>query len=305
MPNFQVTLLGTSSSQPFHGRYPSAQILKHDQNKYLIDCGEGTQMQMTRYGIKRNKIKAIFISHLHGDHVYGLPGLLTSFMHFSRSESLEIYGPLGIKDFVQCTLDISNANLGFELIIKEVQILHQTIYSDSSVTVKTIPLKHNIPTVGYSFEETIENYKINPEKIKTYNLDFDQIKKLKSGLDIQLENGYVLKVEEACYSKERSRKYCYLSDTTYFEDVIPMIQNASLIYHETTYLKDMNELAIARLHSTTEHASTIAKLADVGGLIIGHYSSRYKDVEIFESECRQIFEHTWLGIEGKEYEIRR
>lgn len=305
MADFEITLLGTSSSQPSHGRFPSSQLVKYDETLYMIDCGEGTQIQLLHFRVKRNRIKVIFISHLHGDHIFGLPGLITSFMHYSRVDPLHVIGPFGIKLFLETCIQTSASEIGFDLIIQEVDAAqYQTVYADSLITVDALPLKHRIPTMGFIVKENLEKYKINPLKIEEYGLKYHMIKALKNGDDVVLEDGRVVTREEACFPKQKARRYVYLSDTVYDEDLIPYIEKAELIYHETTYLKDMNETAMERMHSTTEHAALIAQKADVGELIVGHYSSRYKDVRFFETECRELFPATFLGIEGKKYAVK-
>lgn len=304
MSDFEVTLLGTSSSQPSHGRFPTSQIVKYDESLYMIDCGEGTQIQLLNFKVKRNRIKVIFVSHLHGDHIFGLPGLVTSFMHYSRVDPLLIIGPFGIKAFIETCLETSASGLQYELIIREVDAtIAQHLYSDDLIDVTSIPLKHRIPTMGFSIKENLVKFKINPKKIEEYGLKYHMIKMLKSGENVTLENGYVITPEEACFPKHQARRYVYLSDTVYDETLIPQIENAELIYHETTYLNDMEAAALDRMHSTSGQAATIAKKANVAELIIGHYSSRYKDVRVFEKECRAIFPNTKLGIEGNKYPV--
>lgn len=305
MSDFEVTLLGTSSSQPSHGRFPTSQLVRYDESLYMIDCGEGTQIQLLNLKVKRNRIKVIFISHLHGDHIFGLPGLVTSFMHFSRKEPLTIIGPIGLKNFLETCIQASASVIGFELTIKEVDAnVSQLIYTDNLMDVFSVPLKHRIPTMGFCFKENLLKFKINPLKIEQYNIKYQMIKQLKSGLDVVLDDGYVLTPQEACFPKLKARSYFFLSDTVYDETLIPIIEHAELIYHETTYLKDMNAEALERKHSTTEQAAWIAKKANVGEMIIGHYSSRYKDLKFFELECKAIFPNTKLGIEGNKYQIK-
>jgi ribonuclease Z len=226
-------------------------------------------------------------------------------MHYSRVEPLLIIGPIGIKSFIETCITTSESVIGFEIIIEEYDAkVSQIVYSDNLIDVTAIPLNHRIPTMGFSIKENLTKYKINPEQIEKHQLKYHSIKQLKEGKNITLENGNILTPEEACFPKKKARRYVYLSDTVYDENLIPYIENAELIYHETTYLKDMNDAAIERMHSTTEHAALIAKKANVGRLIIGHYSSRYKDIKLFEHECQAIFPNTLLGIEGKKYEVR-
>lgn len=299
MPDFELTILGTSSSQPAFGRFPSCHILQCGNNLYMIDCGEGSQMQLSKYNVKRSKIKTIFITHMHGDHIYGLPGVVTSFMHFNRQEALTIVGPYGLKHYIEVSLQASKAMLGFDLIIHEHDAsIHQTVYSDEKIRAQSIPLTHNVPTMGFLFNEQVNYLRLDKNFIQNLELSFDDMKALKNGYDIVYKDGKTIKSSEACLPKNKGVSYAYLSDTAYNEDIIPLIAEVDVIYHETTYLNDMNREATARMHSTSIQAATIAKMANVGTLICGHYSSRYKSIDQFEEECKSIFPNTILGKEG-------
>jgi ribonuclease Z len=305
MPDFELTILGTSSSQPAFGRFPSCHILQCGNNIYMIDCGEGSQMQLSKYHIKRSKIKTIFITHLHGDHIYGLPGVVTSFMHFNRQDSLTIIGPHGIKYYIEASLQASKAMLGFDLIVQEYDAsVHQSLYIDEKINVQSIPLVHNIPTMGFLFREQVNYLRLDKNFIANLDLSFDEMKALKNGEDIVYKNELTIKSTDACLPKNKGVTYAYLSDTAYNEDVVSYIQDTDVIYHETTYLKDMNEEATARMHSTSIQAATIAKKANVGTLICGHYSSRYKSIDLFEEECKSVFPNTILGKEGLSLKIQ-
>jgi ribonuclease Z len=299
MPNFELTILGTSSSQPAFGRFPTCQILQCGNNLYMIDCGEGSQIQLSKYNIKRAKIKVIFISHMHGDHVYGLPGVITSFMHFNRKDQLTIIGPTGIKMFVEACLAASKAHLGFPLIIEEFDTtISQCVHTDNKVNVTSIPLKHGIPTMGYLFTEEVTYRRLDKSLISSMSLSHNDMKALKNGEDIILSDGKMIKSEDVCLPINLPIKYGFISDTAYDETIIPIIQGATAIYHETTYLNEMELEATARFHSTTIQAATIAKKANVGKLFCGHYSSRYKLIDEFENECRSVFTESYLGYEG-------
>jgi ribonuclease Z len=305
MPDFELTILGTSSSQPAFGRFPSCHILQCGNNLYMIDCGEGSQMQLSRFHIKRSKIKTVFISHLHGDHIYGLPGVITSFMHFNRQEPLTIIGPYGIRFYIEASLQASKALLGFDLDIHEYDAaIHQQMYTDEKIDVLSIPLLHNIPTMGFLFKEQVNYLRLDKNFIQNLDLSFDEMRALKNGEDILYKDGQTIKSEEACLPKNKGVTYAYLSDTAYNEDVVPLIKDVDVIYHETTYLHDMHTEATARLHSTSIQAASIAKMANVGTLICGHYSSRYKSIEQFENECKSIFPNTILGKEGLSLKIQ-
>jgi ribonuclease Z len=299
MPDFELTILGTSSSQPAYGRFPSCQILQCGNNLYMIDCGEGSQMQMSRYHIKRSKIKAVFISHLHGDHIYGLPGVITSFMHYNRQDKLILIGPKGLGYYIEACLVSSKAKLEFEVEIKEYDAAYsQEVYRDSKISVVSVPLKHNIPTMGYLFKEEVNYLRLNKNFIASLDLTHEDMKALKNGKDIVYRDGQIIRSADACLSKNEGVSYAYISDSAYDESIVPLIENVDVIYHETTYLKDMEEEASVRMHSTSVQAAAIAKKANSSTLICGHYSSRYKCIDQFEAECKSVFEASILGKEG-------
>lgn len=304
MNAFELTLLGTSSSQPAFGRFPTSQILRYHNDLYMIDCGEGTQIQLAQYKVKRNQIGVIFISHLHGDHIFGLPGVITSFLHYSRTAPLSIIGPTGIKKYVDTCLELSGSHLSFALEIVEMDAtVKQVIYEDQHLKVNSLPLKHRLPTMGFVFEEKPRERKLRPDKIEEYQLSHLEMKRLKADLPVVRENGLTLLPDEVNYPKSSPRRYAFLSDTIYDPSLVDAIKQVNVVYHETTYLCDMEKEAILRMHATTYQAATIARDAQAGMLITGHYSSRYKNVEPFEEECRTLFENTQLGLEGRVYPI--
>lgn len=305
MPNrFELTVLGTNSSYPANDRMLSSQVLTIGSNKYLIDCGEGTQMQLAKFKIKRTSIGAIFISHLHGDHLYGLPGLITSFSHFERTQPLTIYGPVGIKRYLDTTFDISQARIGFKLTIHETDTeVSKAIFEDNRVTVFNFPLSHRIPTQGFVFEEKVPYLPIIAAKIEEYGLDYNEIRILKKGVSVHRESGMTILPEHVCNPKPKARKYVYMSDTSYLNQFPDVCKNADLLYHETTYLDALQEIALERGHSTSMEAARVAKNLNADRLLFGHFSSRYKDVSEFETECRTIFPNSHAAVEGKTYEI--
>lgn len=304
MNTFELTLLGTSSSQPAFGRFPTSQILRYHNDLYMIDCGEGCQIQLSQYKIKRNLIGVIFISHLHGDHIFGLPGVITSFLHYSRTAPLHIIGPFGIKKFVDTCIQLSGSQLNYTLIVTEFDAtLSQTLYEDRNLCVKSLPLQHRLPTMGYIFEEKPQFRKLRPEKIELFRLSHQEIKTLKADQPVTREDGSILQPDEFNYPKSRPRRYAYLSDTIYDPSLVDAIKDVNVVYHETTYLSDMEKEAQNRMHATSWQAASIAAAANAGMLITGHYSSRYKDLSAFETECRTLFENTQLGLEGGVYPI--
>ncbi len=304
MNAFELTLLGTSSSQPAFDRFPTSQVLRYHNDLYLIDCGEGTQIQLSRYKIKRNQIKTIFISHLHGDHIFGLPGVVTSFLHYSRKEPLLIIGPVGIRQFVDTCLGLSQAQLNFELNIAEYDAsVSQTVYTDGNLEVKSLPLSHRLPTMGYLFKERIQERNLDVQKLPIYRLSVDEMKTLKTDRAVIRSNGQRVEPDEVCLPKTALRTYAFLSDTVFLPSIVDEIKGVDVLYHETTYLNDMEKEAILRQHSTSGQAAEIAKRAQAGLLITGHYSSRYKLLDAFLTECSEIFPNTRLGREGEVYSI--
>jgi ribonuclease Z len=302
---FQVQILGSNSAFPAFGRFPSAQILNHNETLFLIDCGEGTQIQMTRYHIKRSKINQIFVSHLHGDHVFGLPGLITSYTQLGREKPIHIFGPVGIQKMMEAIMDLSGSRINFD--IQYTELRHEgmdKIFSTSYLEVFAFPLKHRIATYGYRFLEKERPLRMKKEKITQYQLTTEQILDAKSGCDLNL-NGQLIPVEELTETPEKPRSYAYCSDTAYDEKIIPFIQNTNLLYHETTFMEDKSDLAAYSKHSTTKEAGKIARMAKAGCLITGHYSSRYKDLSPLLEEVQSEFPNTRLGIEGEIYEVPR
>lgn len=300
---FQVQILGSNSAFPAFGRFPSAQILNHNEALFLIDCGEGTQIQLTRYHIKRSKINQIFVSHLHGDHIFGLPGLITSYTQLGREMPIHIFGPVGIKKMMESILLLSGSRINFEIQFTELSHEdNQLILSTPYLEIFAFPLKHRITTYGYRFLEKDRPLRMKKEKINEYQLTTEQILDAKSGGDL-LINGRIVPVEELTEVPDKPRSFAYCSDTAYDERIIPFIQNTNLLYHETTFMHDKSELAAFSKHSTSIEAGIIARKAGVSCLLTGHYSSRYKDLSPLLAEVKKEFPNTRLGIEGEIYEV--
>ncbi len=300
---FEVTILGVNSAFPVHGRHPSCQIVNFAERLYMIDCGEAAQIQVAKYKVKRNKLDHIFISHMHGDHCYGLPGLLTSFALGGRTEPLFLHGPTGIKKFIDVIIEVSGAYMPYDLNIKEYDTeTCNNIPLTSNLKVTTFPMKHRIPTMGFRFQEIITGYNINPTKIKEYDLSIDEIKAVKSGgnlkrLDLVIDNSDLI------ISPSNPRSYSYCSDTVYDLELVPYILDSSLLYHETTYLSGLETIAGERFHTTLGQAINIAQRSNIDNMIIGHYSSRYPDVNVFLDEGLPLYSGLKLGIEGSTYEV--
>jgi len=295
----ELTILGFNSAIPTINANPTSQYLNIRDSGILIDCGEGTQVQLRKAKIKFNSINQIFISHLHGDHVFGLLGLISSLSLLGRENSLTIFGPKGIKDFVENQLKIVQSYHEFELIFHELASKEsELIFENTKYSVHTIPLKHRIYTNGYLFREKQSSRKLNMEEIKKYpEIEICDYQNLKSGNDFILSDGFVLKNSSLTFDPLIPKSYAFCSDTIYNEKIIPIIKNVDLLYHEATFLDAFKEMAIKTGHSTSLEAGIIAQKANVKKLIIGHFSNRYSDYEILLEESKTVFPNTFLPQE--------
>lgn len=291
-----LTILGYNSAIPTVKSAPTAQFLEMSERNFLIDCGEGTQVQLRRAKAKFSKINHIFISHLHGDHCFGLPGLVSSFQLLGRETPLHIYGPKGIKELMEVILKLTETNKGFDLIFHELESKKsELIFEDNRVEVHTIPLKHRVYCNGYLFKEKLKSRHLNMQEIKKYpEIEICDYQNIKNGKDFILKDGYILKNEILTLPPEASVSYAFCSDTQYSESIVPIIQGVDLLYHEATFLDEMKDLAKYTGHSTALEAAKIAQKAKVKKLILGHFSNRYSDYTEFEREARTIFENTFV-----------
>ena len=297
--DFELTILGSNSAIAQHGRYPTSQLLQIHNQYYLIDCGEGTQDRLKQYSSKWFKINYIFISHLHGDHYFGLIGLLTTFNLLKRTDKLVIFAPPELEKILQIQFDASNTKLNFTL---EFNITNDNgfnkLMENNSVEIFSFPLQHKVPTTGFLFIEKSFKRKINIEKIIKLDINNKKYKLLQDGLDIEDEYGNIYKNEELTLDPRLPRKFAFCSDTKYNETIIEYIKDVDLLYHEATFMEDASTRATETGHSTAIQAATIAKKASAKKLLIGHYSSRYKDLEPLHQEAKSIFEETFLSKEG-------
>ncbi len=301
---FELTILGTNSAIPANGRFPTAQVLNVQENYFLIDCGEGTLVRLQECDVKSGRIDQIFISHLHGDHVYGLMGLITTYSLFRRERPLDIYAPAGIREFIEVQLQSSYTELVYPLNINIVDTeKHQKIFENNLVEVHSIPLIHRIPTTGYLFREKKRKPNIRPEKIQEYSLEVSQILAAKRGEAVKLEDGRTLHNSELTIPAPEPRAFAFCSDTMYSEAIIPHIKGVDLLYHESTFLEERKERARATMHSTALQAATIAKKAAAKKLVLGHYSSQHRDIAAFELEAGRVFKNVVAGIEGMVVDI--
>ncbi len=290
----KLTILGFNSAIPTVNSSPTAQILEMEERHFLIDCGEGTQVQLRKAKAKFSKINNIFISHLHGDHCFGLPGLISSFRLLGRETPLHIYGPKGIKEMLETIFRLSETNKGFELVYHELSSKNsEKIFEDQRIEVFTIPLDHRIYCNGYLFKEKLKERHLNMVEISKYpEIETCDYHNLKRGKDFVLSDGFVLKNESLTTEPSPSVSYAFCSDTRYSEKIIPTIKGVDVLYHEATFLHDLKEMADYTGHSTALEAATIAKKAEVGKLILGHFSNRYLDTSVFKAEAQTVFENS-------------
>ncbi|WP_298778217.1 ribonuclease Z [uncultured Polaribacter sp.] len=303
--SLKLTILGCHSATPRVNAFPTSQYLEINNRHFLIDCGEGTQRLMRKYKVGFSKINHIFISHLHGDHFYGLIGLLSTYGILSREKELHIYGPKGIKEVTLLQLKISQSHAKFPMIFHELSSKEsELIFEDDKVSVRTIPLSHRVYTNGYLFTEKEKPRKLNMINIGGYEeigrADFLNIK---AGKDVVLSNGKIISNKELTIAPKKSLSYAFCSDTKYKPDIVPIIENTDLLYHEATFLSDKEDLAKKTKHSTAEQAAKIAKKANVNQLIIGHYSGRYSNLSLFKEEAQLTFKNTDIAETGKIFSI--
>jgi ribonuclease Z len=300
----KLTILGCYAATPRTITNPTSQILEIRNRMFLIDCGEGTQVQLRKNKLKFSKINHIFISHLHGDHFYGLVGLISTFMLLNRQTDLHVYGPKGIKEIILLQLRYSNSFTGYNLYFHELESKEsEVVFEDEKVIVKTIPLKHRVYTNGYLFQEKPKERKLNVEAVEKYKIDTAYFRKIKYGGNITLNNGTIILNAELSFDPEPTKSYAFCSDTMYDESIIPLIQNVDVLYHETTFLESEADKAEKTMHSTAKEAARIAKLANVKQLLLGHYSTRYSSIELFKEEAETIFPNVLLGDDGKVFDF--
>jgi len=299
---FDITVLGCSSALPAFGRYPSSQLLHIAGRYFLIDCGEGAQMQLRRYSLKFQRIEHIFISHLHGDHYLGLPGLLSSMHLLGRTEPLDIYADQGLAEILDVNNKYSGTTLRYPVHFHPLNFSEPAIlFDDDKVKISTLILKHSIPCCGFVFEEKQRPRKLIKEKIEALQIPIAALELLKTGDDYTTPEGIVIVNGELTTSPLPPRKYAYCSDTIFNTDIVPQLQDADLVYHESTFMEDMHSRAEQTMHSTAKDAATIAKEANAKRLLLGHFSARYKNLEPLQDEARSIFPQSYLAVEGEKY----
>ena len=297
---FQLKILGNNSAIPAHDRNQTSQLLQLESRYILVDCGEGTQIQLSNQNIRTGRIKTILISHLHGDHYFGLIGLISTMHLFHRKHKLTVFAPPELEKILELQLQASETRLCFDLEI--IPLIHEglkEIHKEEQFTIQAFPLEHGINCYGFLIKENPKQWRINKEKLPE-NMRIQEIITLKKGDNVLNEDGSIkYALEEYTLPPRPSRSYAYCSDTRYNEDIIPFIKNIDLLYHESTFADEMEDRANLTHHSTATQAATIAKKAGVKKLLLGHYSTRYKDPTPLLDEARKIFDETYLTHEGE------
>lgn len=303
---FRVTILGSNSAIPTTKRKPTAQLLNVAERFLLIDCGEGTQMQLRQYKLKMQRISHVFISHLHGDHYFGLIGLISTMHLLGRQKELHIYAAHELKEIIQVQLDASKTELCYPLFFHPLDYKKtKLLFEDNRLEVYSFPLKHSIDCCGFLVQEKQLPRRMIREEIVKHSIPVEAIPKIKEGGDYTKVDGEVVSNWELTKSAHKPRSYAFCSDTAYHEKIVSTIEGVDLLYHEATFKNDLKERAALTFHSTTGEAASIAKQAKVGRLIVGHYSQRYHDLEPLLEEVLEVFPNVDLAQEGKVFEIPR
>lgn len=301
----KLHILGCYAATPRTITNPTAQVLEMQNHLFLIDCGEGTQVQLRKQKIKFSKINHVFISHLHGDHFYGLIGLISTFTLLNRLNDLHVYGPKGIKEIILLQLKYANSYTGYGLYFHELESVEsEVLFEDDKVIVKTIPLNHRVYTNGFLFVEKPKSRKLNAPLALEMGIETCYFQKLKNGSDVYNQNEVLIAHELVTFEPEPSISYAFCSDTVYEEKIIPLIQNTTVLYHESTFLETESHLTQKTKHTTAKEAGMIAQKAQVGHLILGHFSTRYEHLNLFKKEAMLHFEAVFLADDGKVFETK-
>jgi ribonuclease Z len=301
---FEITVLGSSSATPAYNRNPSAQIINLNDHFYLVDCGEATQNQLNKFKIKSAKIDTIFISHLHGDHYLGLVGLLSTLHLNGRTKEMHIIGPPELIEIIDLQLKVSETQLRFPINFRATQVDYtEVVFQNNDVIVETIILNHRIPTTGFIFREVTRKRKINTEKLSEYDIPLEYIPLLKNGIDYCDKFGRTIANAELTFAPKPARTYAYCSDTIYTEHFLDQIEGIDFLYHESTFLHELLARAQETFHTTALQAAELAKKANVKQLMIGHFSARYKELDLLLAESQSVFPNTVLAVEGQHYSL--
>lgn len=304
MSHINLTILGCGSAVPTKNHFNSSQYLTIGDKHFLIDCGEGAQIRMRQLKLKTAQLNHIFISHLHGDHCFGLIGLISTFALLGRTNNLYIHAHADLEKLLRPQIDYFSHDLTYEVIFNHINPRQsEIIYEDKAMVVKTIPLKHGVPTCGFLFEEKDRDRHLIKEKIAFYKIPVKELQYIKRGADFVTPEGKIIPNNILTKDPEPAKKYAYCTDTAYSEKIIPIIQGADYLFHEATFCEAEIDRAKATEHSTAKQAASIAKQANVGKLLIGHYSARYPNTEQVLSEAKEVFENTVACEDGQSFEI--
>ncbi|SDC06332.1 ribonuclease Z [Pedobacter soli] len=302
MMKFEVTILGSSSATPVFNRNPSAQLLNCNEKCYLIDCGEGTQQQLAKFNLKAARIDYIFISHLHGDHYFGLIGLLSSLHLNGRIKPMQIFGPKALLEILEIQFKYSDTVLRYPIEFFPIEADEpKLIFENSDLTVKTIVLNHRIPTTGFLFQQKKRQRKLIKDKAE--NVPMAYYTALKKGMDVELPDGEILRSEDYTVAADAPRSYAYCSDTLFDESYLPTIMGCDTLYHEATFMHDLLDRARETHHTTAQQAAEVANIIGAKKLLIGHFSSRYKTLQMLFEEAQAGFENTELAVEGRTFQL--
>lgn len=299
MTQFEIKILGCGSATPTTLHNPSAQYVTVNDKAFLIDCGEGTQLQMRKFKSNFGKLHSIFISHLHGDHVFGLPGLISTLNLLGRKGDFYIHAHEEAKYLLNPTLNFFNKNIQYKVHHEKIKKNQASVlFENNSIKISSFPLKHRMPTSGFLIEEKEKPLRIKKEMIDFYQIPISEIKNIKNGADFICEDGSTISNSHITFPSAKPRKYAYCSDTTFCPEIIPYIKEVDVLYHEATFMEQDVVRAHETFHSTAREAAEIAKMANVEKLVIGHFSSRYKELNPLLDEAKEIFENTELAFEG-------
>lgn len=299
-----LTVLGCYAATPRTLTNPTSQVLEINNHIILIDCGEGTQVELRRHKIKFSRINHIFISHLHGDHFFGLPGFISTMRLLGREKELHVYGPKGIKEAITLLLKLGDSWTNYPLLFHELSSKEsELVFEDEKISVTTIPLDHRIYTNGYLFREKVGKRKLNIEATEKYGIDKAYYQNIKNGKDVTLDNGEIIGNNELTFDPPKPKSYAFCSDTIYDESLAAKIKDVDVLYHESTFLESEVELATKTKHATALQAAKVAKDANVKTLVLGHYSTRYKSIELFKEEASKIFPNVLLANDGKTFDF--
>eukprot|EP01093_Parvamoeba_rugata_P007050 TRINITY_DN2124_c0_g1_i1.p1 TRINITY_DN2124_c0_g1~~TRINITY_DN2124_c0_g1_i1.p1 ORF type:complete len:302 (+),score=49.38 TRINITY_DN2124_c0_g1_i1:473-1378(+) len=300
----RLTVLGCYAATPRTLTNPTSQVLEINNHIVLIDCGEGTQVELRRHKIKFSRINHIFISHLHGDHFFGLPGFISTMRLLGREKELHVYGPRGIKEAITLLLKLGDSWTNYPLLFYELSSKEsELVFEDEKISVITIPLDHRVYTNGFLFREKIGKRKLNIDAAEAYGIDKAYYHNMKNGKNITLDNGKVVDNKELTFDPPAPKSYAFCSDTIYDESLAAKIKDVDILYHESTFLESEVDLATKTKHATAKQAAKVAKDANVKTLVLGHYSTRYKSIELFKEEASTVFPNVLLADDGKTFDF--